>query len=176
MGTVYEQKPYYEKVSSDRVIATIDTIKNIQTLSGVEYYEVIQAYELALKIEKADTHDEQMSGFANIIDDLTKELSSSISSISHDVENVTQIDDLDTLRSTYKRFTDVLIVKDDFKDRIFISSDELLKKSNHTDNRINATAINMLIDSGIIKMEETSGGMMMIRINFPRVSARSDST
>lgn len=74
MGTVYNQQPYYEKVSSDRVIATIDTIKNIQTLSGAEYYEVIQAYELALKIEKADTHDEQMSGFAHIFKKFTEDI------------------------------------------------------------------------------------------------------
>src|SRR5699024_11500341 len=68
MGTLLHQLPYQEKITKGNLKSLISDIKEIQKETGLEFYEVIQAYELQLKITKADTLDEQLAGFGKIID------------------------------------------------------------------------------------------------------------
>lgn len=68
MGTLFYQLPYKEKMGSSDVKSLISKIKKIQEDTGLEFFEVIQVYELQLKITKADTLDEQLAGFGKLID------------------------------------------------------------------------------------------------------------
>ena len=68
MGTLFYQLPYKEKIQISDVVSLTNQIKKIQKDTGLEFYEVIQVYELQLKITKADTLDEQLAGFGKLID------------------------------------------------------------------------------------------------------------
>ena len=66
MGTLYEQKPYSDKMHDSLIKTFIIRVKRISEETNVEFYEVIQAYDYLLKEAKADTHDEQMAGFGRL--------------------------------------------------------------------------------------------------------------
>lgn len=97
MGTLFHQLPYQEKVTKGNLKSLIRDIKDVQKDTGLEFYEVIQAYELQLKITKADTLDEQLYGFGKILDKFVghgqydlgiRYLSDSLDGISISLDNI----------------------------------------------------------------------------------------
>ena len=97
MGTLFHQLQYQEKVTKGNLKSLIRDIKDIQKDTGLEFYEVIQAYELRLKITKADTLDEQLAGFGKILDKFVghgqydlgiRYLSDSLDGISISLDNI----------------------------------------------------------------------------------------
>lgn len=97
MGTLFHQLPYKDKVTKSDLTRLISDIKEIQKETGLEFYEVIQAYELQLKITKADTLDEQLSEFGRILDKFVgngqydlgvRYLSDSLDGISISLDNI----------------------------------------------------------------------------------------
>lgn len=97
MGTLFDQLPYKEKMKPGEVKSLINDIKTIQNDTGLEFFEVIQVYELQLKITKADTLDEQLYGFGKILDKFVghgqydlgiRYLSDSLDGISISLDNI----------------------------------------------------------------------------------------
>ena len=90
MGTLFHQLPYQEKITKGNLKSLISDIKDVQKDTGLEFYEVIQAYELQLKITKADTLDEQLAGFGKILDRLSdshERFSESMGTFSYHLDN-----------------------------------------------------------------------------------------
>ena len=90
MGTLFDQLPYKEKMKPGEVKSLINDIKTIQNDTGLEFFEVIQVYELQLKITKADTLDEQLYGFGKILDRLSdshERFSESMGTFSYHLNN-----------------------------------------------------------------------------------------
>ena len=99
---LFEQEPYEHriindyKISANKVIGRVDSIKEVQRETGLDFFEAIQAYELQLKIVKAQSLDEQLAGFGKLLDDLVgvaqhefgSNLSDSLKDISRSLEHI----------------------------------------------------------------------------------------
>lgn len=77
MGTLFNQSPrkYQHKCDANTIINEIETIKSIQTKTGLTYDQVIDTYNMLelrrkndLYVANGDIFDEQMSGIGSLLE------------------------------------------------------------------------------------------------------------
>ena len=70
MGTLQNQPPREDKLTDGRIINLGMNILNISNQLGISFDEALNLYLAAAKINDYDAKDEQLAGYAELIQDL----------------------------------------------------------------------------------------------------------
>ena len=67
MGTLFDQNPRYEALTTEKVISFGREIEEISNELGIKFNDAINLYLAKAKISDYDTKDEQLAGFGKIL-------------------------------------------------------------------------------------------------------------